>query len=76
MFDSLLKVGWRVVETAVLLVVVCVILNIILGSGSGSFIGSVAANANSFIRDVPPGNFLSVVLVVGLYWFFKARTRP
>jgi hypothetical protein len=76
MFDSVLRIGWRVVETALLLIVVCVILNIILGSGSGPFIGSVAANANSFIRDVPPGTFLGVVLVVGLYWFFKARIRP
>lgn len=76
MLDSILKLGWRVVEAALLLVVVCVILNIILGSGSGPFIGSVAANANNFIRETPPGTFLGVVLVVGLYWIFKARARP
>jgi phosphoglycerol transferase MdoB-like AlkP superfamily enzyme len=76
MLDSVLKLGWRLVEAAVLLVIVCVILNIILGSSSGPFIGSVAANTNSFIREIPPGTFLGVMLIVGLYWVLKARTRP
>ena len=75
MLDSILKLGWRVVEAALLLVIICVILNIILGAGSGPFIGAVAANANGFIQQIPPGTFLGVMLIVALYWVFKARTR-
>jgi hypothetical protein len=75
MVDSVLKLGWRAVEAALLLVILCMILSIILGTGSGPFIGSVAANASSFIREIPPGTFLGVMLIVGLYWVYKARAR-
>jgi polyferredoxin len=75
MFDSVLKLGWRVVEAALLLVIVCMIFHIILGTSGGSFIGAVAANASSFIRDVPPGTFLGVVLIVGMVGYLKARSK-
>jgi hypothetical protein len=73
MIEQIRKVGWLTVEIALLLVIVCVLLNIILGPDSGSFIGSVAANTSQFLQSIPPGTFLGVVLVVVLYWLARSR---
>lgn len=73
MIEQIRRIGWLTVEIALLLVIVCVLLNIILGADSGSFIGSVAANTAQFLQSIPPGTFLGVVLIVLLYWTVKAR---
>lgn len=73
MIEQIRRIGWLAVEIALLLVLVCVLLNIILGPESGSFIGSVAANASQFLQSIPPGTFLGVVIVVLLYWLARAR---
>ncbi len=75
MIEQIRRIGWLTVEIALLLVVLCVLLNIILGADSGGFIGSVAVNAAQFLQSIPPGTFLGVVLLVLLYWTFKTR-RP
>jgi hypothetical protein len=75
MIEQIRRIGWLVVEMALLLVIICVLLNIILGADSGSFIASVAANTTQFLQSIPPGTFLGVVLIVLLYWIFRTR-RP
>jgi hypothetical protein len=75
MFEQIRKIGWLVVEAALLIVVLCVLLNILLGSQSGAFIAGVAANALNFLKEVPSGTFLGVVLLLVIYWIYKARTR-
>jgi len=52
------KVGWLVVEAALLLVILCVLLNLLLGRDSGTFISGVATNTTAFLQAVPPGTFL------------------
>ncbi|MSO85410.1 MAG: hypothetical protein EXR04_05585 [Rhodospirillales bacterium] len=76
MFERITKLGWRVVEAALLLVVLCVLFNIILGKESGAFISSVAANALQFIQGMPPGAFLGIVLLLAIYWIVKSRIIP
>lgn len=73
MIEQIRRVGWLAVEIALLLVLICVLLNIILGPESGSFIGSVAANAAQFLQSIPPGTFLGVVLIVILYGLARSR---
>ncbi len=73
MIEQIRKLGWLAVEAALLLIVLCVLLNIILGPDSGAFITSVAANASHFLQAIPPGAFLGVVLIVLLYWFARSR---
>lgn len=73
MIEHLRKLGWLVVEAALLLVVLCVLLNIILGAESGGFIAAVAGNATQFLQTIPPGTFLGVILVLFLYWLFRSR---
>ena len=75
MIKNILTMGWIVVEAALLLIVACLTFNIILGAEGGLFITSVAANAQRVLRDVPPGTFVGTILVVGIYWFAKARIK-
>ncbi len=76
MIRQITKFGWHVIEAGFLLVVLCVLLNIILGRGSGGFISSVAANALDFMQKVPAGTFLGVFLILALYWIIKSKESP
>lgn len=75
MIKNILTIGWMVVEAALLLIVSCLTLNIILGSEGGIFISSVAANAQRFLKDIPPGTLIGAMLIVGIYWFAKTRIK-
>ena len=74
MLEQIRKIGWWVVEAALLLVILCVLLNIILGRDGGAFITGVATNALTFLKDVPSGTFLGIVLLVVLYQAYRRRT--
>ncbi len=68
-------IGWAVVEAVFLLIVLCVLLNIILGGEADSFIGSVAKNATDFLQRLPPGVLLGVALIVMIYGMVKSRLQ-
>ena len=71
--EQFTRIGWRIVEITLLLVILCVLLNIILGPDSGAFIAAVYANALGFLQAIPPGTVVGVLLVALLYWVVKAR---
>jgi hypothetical protein len=73
MIERIRKLGWLTVEAALLLVVLCLLLNIILGADSGPFIASVATNATQLLQAIPPGTFIGVILIVVLYWLIRSR---
>ena len=75
MIRQITKIGWIVVEVAFLFVVLCVLLNIILGRESGGFISSVAANALDFLQKVPSGTFLGIFLILVVYWLIKSKAK-
>ena len=75
LLERIRNLGWRAVEFGAVLVLLCVLLDIILGPSGGSFITAVAGNAKGFLQSVPPGATLGVALLVGLYWFYRARQR-
>jgi hypothetical protein len=73
MMDQIRKIGWLAAEAGLLIVILCVLLNIILGSeSSGPFVASVAANANTFLQGLPAGVLLGLVLIVLAYGFVKS----
>ena len=76
MLEQITKLGWRAVEIALLLVILCVLINIIAGPGSGAFVAGVAANALAFIQAVPPGALLGIALLVLLYGLYRSRRQP
>jgi len=73
MIQKFTKIGWLVIELGFMLVIVCVLLNIILGKEGGGFISSVAANALDFLQKVPSGTFLGIFLILALYWTVKSK---
>lgn len=78
MWDFLTRlrtIGWAAVEAAFLLIVLCLLLNIILGSEADSFIGGVAKNATGFLQSLPPGVLLGVALIAVIYAFLKSRLQ-
>ncbi len=75
MFDQIKKIGWLTVETGLLLIALCLVLNVILGQESGTFIASVADNVTKFTQGLPPGVTVGVAMLAFLFWFVKARTR-
>jgi len=73
---QLRMIGWAAVEAAFLLIVLCLLLNIIIGDKADSFISTVAKNATAFLQSLPPGIFLGLVLLVLIYGFLKSRLQP
>ena len=75
LLTRLRTIGWAVVEAAFLVIVLCVLLNIILGGEGDSFIASVAKNATDFLQRLPPGVILGVALIVMIYGLVKSRLQ-
>lgn len=72
MLDRVRRIGWLVAEAGLLIVILCVLLNIILGPESGRFVSAVAANANVFLLGLPAGVLLGLALVVFAYALAKS----
>jgi hypothetical protein len=73
---QLRTIGWAAVEAAFLLIVLCLLLDIIIGDKADSFISTVAKNATTFLQSLPPGIFLGIVLIVVIWGFLKSRLLP
>ncbi len=72
--DRIRKAGWLAVEVGVLLVILCVLLNIILGpASSGDFVTAVATNANTFLQGLPAGTVVGLVLIFMAYMLATRR---
>lgn len=73
MLDRVRRVGWLFAEAGLLVVVLCVLLNIILGAErSGEFIASVARNATAFLQALPAGTLVGLAAIALAYWLLKA----
>lgn len=73
---QLRSMAWAIVEAAFLLIVLCLLLNIIIGDKSDSFISGVAKNATAFLQSLPPGIFLGLVLIAVIWGFLRSRLLP
>jgi hypothetical protein len=73
MFDRIKAIGWLAVETGLLLIALCLILNVILGQEGGTFIASVAENVTKFMQALPPGVTVGMAMIALLFWFAKIR---
>ena len=75
LLQRLRTLGWATVEAAFMLIVLCVLLNIILGGAAGPFVSGVASNATDFLQRLPPGVFLGVALIAMIYGLMKSRLQ-
>ncbi len=74
MINSIIKTGWHIVELLFILILICITLGIIVGpEGSGTFINGVLSNTNNLLRNMPPGTFLGIFVILALYHLIKKR---
>jgi hypothetical protein len=66
-------IGWAAIEAAFLLIVLCLLLDIVVGTHPGSFVSNVAKNATGFLQSLPPGVVVGVVAVAVVYGMLKGR---
>ena len=66
-------IGWAAIEAAFLLIVLCLLLDIVIGAQADSFASKVAKNATGFLQSLPPGIVVGLALVAVVYGFLKAR---
>ena len=71
--ERIQKLGWFIVEIALLLIILCVLLDIIIGTSTVGYIPMVASNAKAFLNAVPAGTTLGIVILVFLYWFIRSK---
>jgi hypothetical protein len=75
MIDNIIKTGWRIVEILFILILICLTLGLIIGvDGSGPFINGVLSNTNNFLRNLPPGTFLGIFVILALYGLIKKKS--
>jgi amino acid transporter len=72
--ERIQRIGWVAVEASLLIIVLCVLLDIIVGPIGLGFISLVASNAKNFLQTIPPGTILGLVIIIFLYWFIRSRT--
>jgi hypothetical protein len=76
MLQQIRTIGWAVIEAALFLVVLCMLLDIIIGPQADSFISAVAKNATSFLNAVPSGTVVGFALVVAVFALLRTRLPP
>jgi len=73
LFAQLRTIGWAAIEAAFLLIVLCLLLDIVVGTQTGSFVSNVAHNATVFLQALPPGVVVGVAAVAVVYALLKGR---
>ncbi|HEV2189024.1 MAG TPA: hypothetical protein VGR70_17575 [Stellaceae bacterium] len=72
-FTQIRAIGWAVVEVAFLLIVLCLLLDIVIGAQADSFVSKVAKNATAFLQSLPPGVVVGVAAVAVVYGVLRTR---
>jgi nitrate reductase gamma subunit len=75
-FERIRTLGWAVIEAAVFLIVLCMLLDIIIGPQTDSFVSGVSKNATTFLNAVPSGTVVGFALVVAVFALVRNRLRP
>lgn len=66
-------IGWAAIEAAFLLIVLCLLLDIVIGAQADLFVSKVAKNATTFLQSLPPGVVVGVAAIAMVYGFLKTR---
>ncbi|TAK92351.1 MAG: hypothetical protein EPO06_00615 [Burkholderiaceae bacterium] len=72
MLTKLTGYAWSLIEVIFLVVALCVLLGLLVGSGAG-YISTVTANTVDLLQKIPSGTLLGIVLIVFLYKYFKSK---
>jgi len=72
-FIQIRTIGWAAIEAAFLLIVLCLLLDIVIGTQADSFVSKVAKNATAFLQSLPPGVVVGVAAVAVVYGVLRTR---
>jgi hypothetical protein len=72
-FEKSRRFVWAIVEALFQLILLCLLLDIILGDQSGPLVGGVAENSLLFLNAVPQGTILALLAVYLVYLYFRHR---
>jgi hypothetical protein len=72
-FIQIRAIGWAAIEAAFLLIVLCLLLDIVIGTQADSFVSKVAKNATAFLQSLPPGVVVGVAAVAVVYGVLRTR---
>ena len=72
-FEKIRRWVWAIVEALFQLILLCLLLNIVLGDQSGPLGGGVAANSVTFLNAIPQGTILALLAVYLVYLYFRHR---
>ena len=72
-FIQIRAIGWAAIEAAFLLIMLCMLLDIVVGTQADSFVSKVAKNATAFLQSLPPGVVVGVAAVAVVYGVLRTR---
>ncbi len=78
MIDTLDKAKrylWAFVELGFLAVLAIILIYLILGEGSGTFVTSVAGNVTKFASDVPTASLLGIGVILAIIYLITQRMK-
>ena len=69
------RVLWEIVELGFASVLAIMLLYLLMGQGSGTFVLSVADNVTKFAAAVPTPSLIGLAIVLGIIYLIMKRFR-
>jgi hypothetical protein len=67
---------WEFVELGFALILAIMLIFLILGENSGSFVTSVAGNVTKFANAVPTASLIGLAVLLALIYLIMQRMKP
>ena len=71
--DKAIKFLWQIVETLFAFLLIVILIGLILGKESGSFVQSVLQNTAGFVNSIGTGNLVGIAVVLALLYLAKTK---
>jgi len=73
--DSARRYLWALVELGFLAVLAIILIYLLLGDGSGTFVMSVAGNVTKFATEIPTASLLGIGVILAIVYLVAQRLK-
>jgi len=73
--DSARRYLWAFVELGFLAVLAIILIYLLLGDGSGTFVVSVAGNVTKFATEIPTASLLGIGVILAIVYLVAQRLK-
>jgi len=73
--DSARRYLWAFVELGFLAVLAIILIYLLLGDGSGTFVMSVAGNVTKFATEIPTASLLGIGVILAIVYLVAQRLK-